>query len=202
MKLQVSKSSSTTNVFLSRSDLGDLTPLYYIHTPGFFNVKTSFIYKIAPDVADRYRGRKDLKEDDLAGQEDMARINWHRMSSSQLVYNGAMVDIDDFMPIKEFWRGARTFQGPDGRAYVWNESLAACHLDLDDGSKHPVKVAKFKQRNILKGRRACLEIFPAGEHMVDLIVITWLYYETRRRDKEQQSATISIAATNAAASTD
>ncbi|KAI0081487.1 hypothetical protein K474DRAFT_1703916 [Panus rudis PR-1116 ss-1] len=190
MKLQLSRSFSTTNVLLSAvSDSGDnLTPLYYIHTPGLFTRKTSFIYKIAPDVAERFKGRGTLKEEDLASQEEIARIHWHMVSCSKLVYNGEIVTFKELMPRRGFWGIARGLQGTDGRSYVWKESINSCHLDVDDGSKPTVKVAQFHQRNILTGRKANLEIFPEGDHMLDLIVITWHYIETRRRDKEKRNS--------------
>ncbi|KAI0081489.1 hypothetical protein K474DRAFT_1350066 [Panus rudis PR-1116 ss-1] len=114
------------------------------------------------------------------------------MSSSKLVYNGTTVDLDVFMPRKAFWRSARAFTGSDGRKYTWHQSISSCYLDLEDRSQPAVTIAEFKQRSILKGRKAYLEIHPQGEHMADLIVITWLYYETRRRENERGSDDVAI----------
>ncbi|KAI0081488.1 hypothetical protein K474DRAFT_1578782, partial [Panus rudis PR-1116 ss-1] len=168
---------------------------YYIHTPGHLTRKTTFIYKISPIDAERFKGRDDLDESDLTGHEDMARIHWHMnlISSSKLVYNGTTVDLDVFMPKKAFWKSSRAFTGPDGRTYVWHESLGACHVNLEDGNNPTVKVAEYKQRNIFKGEKPYLEIYPEGEHMADLIVITWLYYETRRRRRKQNAGAAASA---------
>jgi hypothetical protein len=50
-------------------------------------------------------------------------------------------------------------------------------------------VAKFHQKDIISitpnAKRATLEIYPAGEHMVDLIVVTLVYIEKLRRDRER-----------------
>jgi hypothetical protein len=34
-------------------------------------------------------------------------------------------------------------------------------------------------------RPACLEILPIGEHMIDTILVTFVYIEKKRRDKKR-----------------
>jgi hypothetical protein len=48
-------------------------------------------------------------------------------------------------------------------------------LELNDGSKTPVAV--YKRKRCRSREPATLEILPQGEHMLDLIVITWVYVE-------------------------
>jgi hypothetical protein len=59
----------------------------------------------------------------------------------------------------------------------------------DEAQTH---VAKFHQQDIIsitpKAKAATLEIYPAGEHMVDLIVVTLVYIEKLRRDRERAAA--------------
>jgi len=81
---------------------------------------------------------------------------------------------------------SRTFVGPDGKSYKWKMGLITSILELDDGSKPPTVVAHFHQKNTFKGTGAALELFPVGEHMLDVIVITWTYVESRRRDQERK----------------
>lgn len=57
---------------------------------------------------------------------------------------------------------------------------------MNDFAKTPV--ARFYRRQlgiIRKLRPASLEIYAAGKNMVDLIVVTGVYMEKRRREKEK-----------------
>lgn len=42
------------------------------------------------------------------------------------------------------------------------------------------------QRNVLEGTQPYLEIDPEGIHILELIITTWVYYESRRRDEERE----------------
>ena len=48
-------------------------------------------------------------------------------------------------------------------------------LELNDGSKTPVAIYKRSRRK--SREQATLEILSGGEHMLELIVITWVYVE-------------------------
>ncbi|KAH7908311.1 hypothetical protein BJ138DRAFT_1013027, partial [Hygrophoropsis aurantiaca] len=79
----------------------------------------------------------------------------------------------------------RTFNGPDGKSYMWSLGKWVPILYLNDGSDKVI--ARFHRSNmgiIGKQRSACLEISPEGEHMVDIIIITFIYIEKLRRRKE------------------
>lgn len=60
-------------------------------------------------------------------------------------------------------------------------------LEVDDNSKQPIMVAKMRQRNIFKGTKPALEISEAGAHMLDMLVVTWIFVEHRRRERERRS---------------
>jgi hypothetical protein len=54
-------------------------------------------------------------------------------------------------------------------------------LTLNDGSNTPVAQSHRQHFGILKEKRkAGLEIYPGFEHLVDIIVITFIYVETLR----------------------
>lgn len=36
-------------------------------------------------------------------EEEIARIQWHRMSSTQIVFNGQILEVDKFMPVSDGW---------------------------------------------------------------------------------------------------
>jgi hypothetical protein len=70
---------------------------------------------------------------------------------------------------------------------VWNliDSLTLPQLILNDGSNTPV--AQFHRKNlgiVGKAQSAHLEIFPAGEGILDTILVTFIYIENLRKVKE------------------
>ena len=98
----------------------------------------------------------------------------------------------------------RIFTAPDGREYRWVLGLAAAvraisyltcpivrvlslhQLYLNDEAETPV--ARFHTRRLgifRKARQAFLEIFPAGEHIIDTIVVTFVYIEKVRKARER-----------------
>jgi hypothetical protein len=49
-------------------------------------------------------------------------------------------------------------------------------------------VARFHRKSLgifRKARKASLEIFPTGEHIVDAIMVTFIYVEKLRKDRER-----------------
>jgi len=99
----------------------------------------------------------------------------------------------------------RAFVSPNGREYVWKVDRKDCRvtdclhhalaisnlyisqLFLNDPSETPVAVFHCKQRQgfFTQERPASVEIFRQGERMIDLILITLLYVEKLRQDKER-----------------
>ncbi|EGN95607.1 hypothetical protein SERLA73DRAFT_162418 [Serpula lacrymans var. lacrymans S7.3] len=77
------------------------------------------------------------------------------------------------------------FAGPDGRPYKWR-FRDVISLELNDSSKTPI--ARYHRRSLgILGKRhdPYLEIFPVGEHMVDVIATTFIYLEKLRRVEER-----------------
>jgi hypothetical protein len=55
---------------------------------------------------------------------------------------------------------------------------------MGDGSDR--RVASYHRRRFNDARPTSLEILPEGEHMVDLILVTFVYVEKVRKDRENQ----------------
>ncbi|KAF8061801.1 hypothetical protein FPV67DRAFT_1422867 [Lyophyllum atratum] len=67
--------------------------------------------------------------------------------------------------------------------WSWNEQLVA-----KDAGKTPIAQLHRKSLGIFgKARPASLEILPAGENTVETILITFVYIEKLRKDKERRS---------------
>ena len=59
-----------------------------------------------------------------------------------------------------------------------------------DAAGKEARVAVYHRRRlgvVTDARSASLEIFAEGEHMIDLIVVTFLYIEKLRKDRENQA---------------
>ena len=57
---------------------------------------------------------------------------------------------------------------------------------MNDSAKTPVASFHHRKLGIIgKARPASLEIFAGGKDMVDLIVVTGVYMEKRRKEKER-----------------
>ena len=61
-------------------------------------------------------------------------------------------------------------------------------LTYEDGSDNPPVVAKMHQWTLVRRKKPVLELDDSLEPMLDLIIITLIYMETRRRDAEAATA--------------
>ncbi|KAK7040355.1 Replication termination factor 2 [Paramarasmius palmivorus] len=161
--------------------------IYKVNTPTRVGGSTT-IAKVLPADVDIPR-----RESDVVGGERFAslgRINWKfwsttRASTIQIL--GQEIETKDFFR-SEGWAGKllgsnRVFTAPDGKEYKWFLGPYSSKLVLNDKEETPV--AKYHRGNLgitEEKRRAVLEVFPAGEHMADLIIITFLYTERLRRE--------------------
>ena len=66
--------------------------------------------------------------------------------------------------------------------------LTPLKLVTNDGSERPVAVYRRGRIGVVReARPPSLEILQEGEHMVDLIVVTFVYIEKLRTDRDDQS---------------
>ncbi|KAG2070039.1 hypothetical protein BDR04DRAFT_1077403 [Suillus decipiens] len=141
---------------------------------------TTIIQKIKPND-DQYHMRDQF--------EVLGEIEWHKFTSSKFRTGGTEVETKQFIPKKgllgrNFGR-KRVFIGPDGRPYRWDLKFKVVILSRDDGSQ--MEVARFHRatRGIIgKKRKAMLEVSPEVAHMMDTVIMTFIYVEKLRRDKE------------------
>ncbi|TEB19951.1 hypothetical protein FA13DRAFT_1645685 [Coprinellus micaceus] len=119
----------------------------------------------------------------------IGEVEFHTILSSVITFRGVTQDVDTY-----FRKGSSTlpltlgshriFVGPDGKEYRWK--LAHTKPVLYRHSDK-ARVAKFLPQDTTvasNSRRAMLEIYSAGEHMVDTIVVTLAYIEKLRQDRE------------------
>ncbi|KAG2146829.1 hypothetical protein DEU56DRAFT_157553 [Suillus clintonianus] len=123
----------------------------------------------------------------VESSEILAKIEWHTFSSTVIKYNGMDLVTSQFIPTKGITGRRRVFQGPDGLSYKWKIGPGECVLMLggtEVARHHPLKFS-FKKT----GHEAYLEVFPPVEHMVDLVVLTFIYVEKLRRGSQESPGT-------------
>ncbi|KAH8103276.1 hypothetical protein BXZ70DRAFT_714406 [Cristinia sonorae] len=171
------------------SDDTDLTPMYHIYTPYAFKDGTTVVSTISPSIAHdpTYRFRsgnvldiKDGTEYDGDGIEEIGQIRWKSLGSTMIEFQGKVTKASDLLHHQGFLWKDRSFTGPDGLLYVWHnwETLTV----KKSGETKETVVARFRQSAKLSVKntlRDNLEITEEGMHMVDMIVVTWVYLWTQ-----------------------
>jgi len=112
-------------------------------------------------------------------------IEWHWFGSSKFTIRGMELKSNVFFPSQGILERTRTFIGPDGRPYKWVMYMSEVALWLDDGSE--IEIARYHKAELgIFGKRksAFLEIAPRVEHMLDYVVLTFIYVEKLRMDRE------------------
>ncbi|KAG6372429.1 hypothetical protein JVT61DRAFT_7526 [Boletus reticuloceps] len=172
MTLTLSSESVRNTVFTDEHGL----PMYKSTTPFRLGVRSTTI--------SRHVASESRIEDPI---EVVGRIDWHCFGSSIFTIGGMRLESSVFLPRHGLFGKKRTFTGPDGRRYRWDMYRRDVVLSVDDASR--TEIARYHRATlgiIGKRRSASLEIAPHAEHMLDLIVLTFIYVEKLRMDKERQ----------------
>ncbi|KAG6372536.1 hypothetical protein JVT61DRAFT_7645 [Boletus reticuloceps] len=195
MQLTLSSESVRNAVFTNES--GQV--LYKTTHPYHIGMGTTTIHKIkANDDPMDMRDQFDV----------MGEIEWHLIGSSMFRLNGQDMQSNDFLPshgilgrfalssselFSSFYRltvlrRKRTFTGPNGCPYRWDMVFEAVVLSRDDESR--AELARYHRGSLgIVGpkRKPQLDVDPAVEHMLDLIVLTFVYVEKIRMDKDRET---------------
>ncbi|KAG1718611.1 hypothetical protein EDD22DRAFT_983527 [Suillus occidentalis] len=143
--------------------------LYKTNTPFGFFTRTTTIHK---------------------GSEIIAEIEWNSWSSSLFRFNGTEVEAENFISMGGYINKKFVFTGPDGRSYRWDLQHK---LVLSRNETLRTEVARYHRATlgiIGRKREATLEVSPGVVHMMDTIIITFIYVEKLRRETERRSRTI------------
>ncbi|KAF8916992.1 hypothetical protein CPB85DRAFT_1431613 [Mucidula mucida] len=127
------------------------------------------------------------------GSDIVARIRWKRGASTVLEVGRREITAKKYF--HKGWSGGQTFVAPDGNEYKWIIKKNQPEL-VRSGMISNTPIAKFHRKHsglFTKKRKAYLEVFPAGEHIVDAILVTFIYIETARRvSRKERSSDIDI----------
>ncbi|KAJ6507173.1 hypothetical protein C8R47DRAFT_1100504 [Mycena vitilis] len=117
----------------------------------------------------------------------LAQLSWRMRGPSVMRFGGQDIDPATFFrKVRTPWYGypQRIFTAEDGKQYKWTASPHYTKLKLDDGSDTPVAEYGCKSVGLLSQRRdPYFKIFPTFEHMVDEIMITFIFVERLRRGR-------------------
>jgi len=177
MRLYLSKRSPLRSVYTN--EFGEA--IYKVETPLKLSGQTITIARSIPADIPHRDGEAAL-ENRFA---HLAQIDWRYIESTKIRFAGNDLDDKTFFRKEGLgWYGLRdrVFTATDGKEYKWFLGARIPELKLNDESKTPVaqfheKIGVFKQ-----ARPAFLEIFPAGEHMVDEILVTFVYIAKLKED--------------------
>jgi len=155
--------------------------LYKVETPIKLPPRTSTISRVVPN--NMSTDTEDMR-DKFAY---LATVKHKAIASSTLRFGGNEVETKEYFR-KEGWSAHgrdRIFTGPDGHEYRWLLKSCFSELVANDEKRTPVAVFHRKNLGIIgEARTASLEIFPVGEHIVDMILITFIHIEKKRKDRE------------------
>ncbi|KAG6330515.1 hypothetical protein ID866_8575 [Astraeus odoratus] len=146
--------------------------LYTISTPGIFGRKTTI----------RKHGHKG--EGDVIGV-----ITWHAFKNTRIWLQATDCEVDAKSLLKQkVFSESGTFTGPDGQTYKWKLRATNCSLKAVDSG---VELARYHGRNfgIMSPSHApYLEVSSSAAHMLDYIVITFIYAEKLILDLQSASS--------------
>ncbi|KAI5989990.1 hypothetical protein EDD15DRAFT_2370319 [Pisolithus albus] len=177
--------------------------LYKTSTPYRFGTRTTALYKVVPNA----------DPDDMRDHlETIGEIEWHLMSSSVMRLHGREMMTDTFIPSHGFTRRKRTFTGPDGLSYRWDMDFRIvrvrtypkksydfpaltglvwvldAQLSRDDASRQELARSHRRSLGIIGPKKdPSLDVDPSLMHMLDMVVLTFIYVEKLRMDKEKRA---------------
>ncbi|KAI6107311.1 hypothetical protein EDD17DRAFT_1713277 [Pisolithus thermaeus] len=148
--------------------------LYTISTTGLLNSKTT------------------ITKHDQRGENDIIGvITWrtYRDTTIWLKATGSEVAAKSLLHSKLF-SSSRTFTAPDGKTYVWNLWRTNCTLE-EQGTN--LQLVKYHRRNVgivSPSHPPYLEISPSVYHILDLVLVTFIYAEriSKRREAGARAA--------------
>ncbi|KAJ7354658.1 hypothetical protein DFH08DRAFT_1077317 [Mycena albidolilacea] len=168
---------------------------YKVRSPIQLQELTSTITRrIDSDIPRRNSGPSEQGDDastDSGRFGLLAELSWYMRGPSVMRVGGKDIDPATFFrkaQVKWYSFPDRIFTAQDGKEYRWCGGASYTKLTLNDGSD--TVVAEYKHSSIgllFKARDPCLEIFPPFEHMIDEIMITFIFMERLRKSRDEGS---------------
>ncbi|KAI0035014.1 hypothetical protein K488DRAFT_44305 [Vararia minispora EC-137] len=156
------------------------TPLYRIESPWKVRNRKTTISRILPGP---YSPRGGQDGDDRV----VAEILWQGVGQSVFIFGGQERKLREYMPRTGMLSTRRAFVASNGRSYKWVPSLSSCWSN-EDGSDR--RLAMFHRRTlgiIGKATNPWLEIAEEVVPVLDEVLMTFVWIERRREQRERQA---------------
>ncbi|KAI5989989.1 hypothetical protein EDD15DRAFT_2198335 [Pisolithus albus] len=152
--------------------------LYKTSTPHRFGTRTTTLHKVEPNT----------DPDDMRDHlEAIGEIEWNLMGPSVMRLYGQEMMTNSFIPSHGVTGRKRTFTGPDGLPYRFWLGIGT-QLSRNDATSQELARSHTRSLGITGPRRdPFLDIDPSLMHMLDMVVLTFIYVEKLRRDKEKRT---------------
>ncbi|KAJ8474957.1 hypothetical protein ONZ45_g3782 [Pleurotus djamor] len=165
---------------------------YKVQTPfKFFGDRVTTINRVVH--SDSVGSEDGAKKSESPNQQllRLAEIEWKSdVSLSRFKYREKDITISEFFyKGKQGWRGKdRVFTGSDGQEYRWRIHASHAELTRQDRTRTPIARYEPEEVQIIgKSKKATLEIYPEGEHMVDTIIVSFVYIEKLRKERDRDA---------------
>ncbi|KAJ7748796.1 hypothetical protein DFH07DRAFT_961997 [Mycena maculata] len=183
--------SSSKPINATYKDADTKVVQYKVRTPiKVHEVISTITRRIDSDIPRRNSGSGSEQGDADASSDrfgHLAQLCWYIRGPSVMRFGGRDVDPTTFFQKVDVpWYGfpQRIFTAQDGKEYKWYGSRNTTKLKVNDGSDTLVAEYLVESVGLLsKKREPCLEIFPPFEHMVDEIMITFIFVERLRKSR-------------------
>ncbi|KAJ7142142.1 hypothetical protein C8R43DRAFT_582603 [Mycena crocata] len=162
-------------------------PRYKVNTPFKLSHRTTAISRAIEGEIPRRNSWSD-NVDEEQRFASLAHINWRVFESSVIRFRGSELATRDLFR-KDGWGcygRHRIFTALDGREYKWILGAYTSQLKVNDDTE--TVVARYRPKKLglfSKPRKASLEILPPFEHLMDEILVTFVYIERVRKQKER-----------------
>ncbi|KAF8589954.1 hypothetical protein K439DRAFT_1628166 [Ramaria rubella] len=159
----------------------DGRPLYQVQTPFKLGSRVTHVRRIEQGGM----------------QQVVAEVHWHHFSSTMVTFCGrgpeSTMPLDDFLRKEGVFSTSREFTGVDGKPYKWSAGLEK--FTLTDKQANAVVAESHRHKFGVFGdaRKLNIDIHPQGMHNLDVIIVTFIIMEIKRRN----SATTAVAVTTA-----
>ncbi|KII89460.1 hypothetical protein PLICRDRAFT_41120 [Plicaturopsis crispa FD-325 SS-3] len=145
-------------------------PIYHVNTPSSFNP-----FKLPDTTIRRVDGTNDF---------DVATIQWERLTKPLILTvrgRGIQMSRSGMFSVSE------SFQAADGQMYKWKIKGGFPLLVRSDDSKSIVATFSAPSSIFSMSRPVVLSVAPAGMGILDDLIATFIYMETKRRKRKQRA---------------
>ncbi|GJE88100.1 hypothetical protein PsYK624_041830 [Phanerochaete sordida] len=151
----------------------DGVALYAVSTPFKMSGQTTKIMKYtAGDGSDAE-----------ASMDEIARINWHYIKTTRIIYKGEILEVNKFLPRPKKFTESRCFVAPNGQTYKWKLGYG---WRLKTVGPDPQIVATYHPAN-KRADKGRIEVDVSVLDFLDLVITTWVYMEKTNRDHGGQA---------------